>query len=334
MRTIRVIIILILAAAIVWLFPLGGRRSSRETQLGREDVAAGLARRLPEIHLHHSSFKQAIALLQKASGANIVVGYEPSKRDNPSIDIDLAPGTLEEALDRLIDQRVDSLGYDAAKRKITITWEHSLPHVLRIYDLDDLAEFRRESDTAASAKDRLADQIIWYVDLGNWYWYPQPVSGPVSPSVAPLTCSEFRFGKWFVTQTRQRHRRIARLLAALRAATPEGVGSEDLGFAIPSPVGDFPDRGVLRVYDVRDLADAYASEEYAEVTQMQPDERQSVPTRKSLLASIFGARHETVNTANEIAGTRCVIAGRLILDAPPEVHRKVVKLLRELRAER
>lgn len=299
MQIVRFAILMILAAGAV----AGWRWSSQRTvvrfaatrELSTAERKAGLDRPFPDYFARDVPFTAAVKTVEILGGVHIVV-RDPAgaKRVIPSISLQGAK--LEDALDALV-QPFYPLGYDVSNGVITIAPVRDLPQITRVYDVSDLlmTDAIGKGD-ARFAGPALLERLKWYNNLCLWH-----VTGSASKASMELIG-----GRLVVVQTRQRHRRLAQLIEALRYARPDGSPS---GHEPPPMDGSCHAQEIVKVYDVRDL--------------IKPTSEDAVAA-ESRLQTVIG---------RSIAEQCVPIAGRFILEATPQEHEKVVQILNRLRKE-
>jgi hypothetical protein len=335
----RYILVVIAIAGIAWAWH-GLRVHQRRAEamaggLCDAEIAAGLSRRVPELHLKDARLDQAVQSLEKLSGSRVVVN-ERYKRQLRTVRMDFDGGTIEDALEQLVRRLGGTAGYDARDGTITIAPDRDLPQLARIYDVQDLVAFDpiapnemgRTHDPSLARADLIA-RIAWYIN--QCYW--NHAGTMPGRSSWPKATIDLYSDRLVVVQTGHKHRQLARLLDALRHATGDGSASAANAFPPPSPAGYLSVGTTVRAYDVRDLVvPFYVEAELA--TDDEGSQSKAPQTRKALIVSIQRSWHERAGYfAHSFPGTRAVIAGRMIIEGWPEDHEKVAQLLRQLRAE-
>lgn len=209
--------------------------------------AAGLDRRIAQLHLSGVSFQKAIDDICAKSGVRIVVSPKlasmplrvlDSIRVAPAqmglgmpVDLDFQDVTVANVLDVLIDQAqrqfAKPIGFTAVEDgTVVIAAEDELPRIVRAYDVR--AVLKKLAEASRGARGRV---FLGNVDVGD----PRQVSPEqqllelvmanrhadfwIRPPVYrdPAWCAG---GKLVVLETRRRHREIERILQRLRQLGP------------------------------------------------------------------------------------------------------------------
>lgn len=218
------------------------------------DVEEVLGMRLPQVEFDGIPFGDVVAFLRDVGNLNVHVRWQALAHagvdKNTPVDIKLAHVRLEKALRTILDDvgEANRLGFVVDEGVVTISTRDDLSRrtVTRVYDVRDLvARAPAAPVPARSAKNESG--LFGKAGRDGEQKVPErimdlirAVTGPDTWQPVGTGCIHYLKGKVIVQHTRFVHRRLSRLLAALREETP--TIPEELQAAPPVETETMPAR--------------------------------------------------------------------------------------------
>jgi hypothetical protein len=321
-------------AAFSSLYPGHSRSWPEPVSFTSEERMAGLDRQIPAFEFTGLRLPEAVLKLQEISGTKITMRWDSLAKvigsSDRKISMSRHHGTLDEALQDLMEVLRSGVGYEPGEGGIVVAAQCDLPHVVRVYDARELmSPMGSDLPRGRTPSEEIEETVVQCVDRSTWHdWDSVPTGRRAFFRTAAM--GEFS-GRLEVLQTPDHHRQIERLLSAIAAAKPDGTGPSLEGNRPVFSGKELTPTG-LRVYDVRDLIAhrQYSSTPDPRRKGLPPEHYTGIEALEMMI--IDGVLPQSWCYTCGWPGEIHSLGGRLIVVQTPENQPKVAAFLSGLRA--